>query len=1448
MNSFLLFLAGLLVLAMSTLFAAPYFIDWNDYRDVFEAQASKLIGRKVDVGGDVSLSLLPSPVLRFETINVADAKGNFDTPFASAKSFTVWLSVPPLLRGNIEARSVEIDQPVLNLRIAKDGSGNWADISGEAVDIPFIPKDVALNSVEISGATINFWRGDPEPDSVVEQLDGELSARSLQGPYKFTGQFLLDDKRRDLRFSTTRPEENGEFRLKASLRSPDANETYVIDGGVRGLGAIPVFKGEFSTRLASQTTSSKKENEDKKSEKAAPFEIKSKLFAGFTGAQFSEMELVITRNGKPQTLRGLLDVKFDKGLVVGGTFSSRWVDLDSWVGPNGDGPPKLNEALAGLASEILRRASSVREGSLNLLLDQAVLAGDLATNVQVSLSVADNKLELSKLSARLPGDNRISANGFLTTDEGGVVFKGPVSFSGTTLSRLLRWAGLATQPSAATQPGEFLLKGELTAGPDRLLLEQAEGNLFGSAFNGAFTYRGGDKGEVSVTLKSDRMDLARVLGSSASAKSLWALVGKSGNKKDGKPLGWLGNLRAAADVNIGAISFAGLGESALEAKLTLDKGALDIRQMNLTSSSGVSIQAGGRLTGLGDKPEGNLTLALHADTGAGVASLSEFLDLPTIARSSPERLAAMTPVEVTAAIRSASPDSTGLDVQLEGSLGKSDLQLKLDLKGAPAEWTASNIALQGSLTNASGAQLLQQLRPHLKQDDLVAFSAGAGSISLEASGVANEGLQTKMILKAGGANWIIQGKYQVAAAGSSFSGTTSISTPNTAAGLALIGVRGAPGHGSEPASLEASVESTGGVTRLSDVKGTLGGATYSGEGQVDMSKDRPAFKARIAADAASLPRLLAPIVAWQRGGDNPQEIRGVSKVEGYWPDAPFNTSLFDSTDGTLSLETERLQLTGGLVLEKAKMKAKLSDGTLRVSALEGGLYGGTFTASGELATRGGGMAIDAKASVAGLRLERVTQTSDGGVLVNAPSDLTLTLKGEGLTPRGLAASLSGRGKLVLGAGKINGFSLGAAHAAASSAQRKKSTSGVDEAELGRRVAENLKNSEMSFSTVNAPFTVSNGVLEFEKLALSDADGRVTVASYLQLSTLELDSEWALQAAESTGGARPRVSLVFSGALKDIGKLQPKIDTTGLARYVTIRKMEKDVERLENLDVSGKKPKPKPPSAEKTAQATKPKPKEKAAPPGPVPPLPKRKQTVARPQTPPASAAAPVPAPAAAAAIPQPVRKPPPVAAAMPPAAAAPPPPASAPPVAVEIPQPVKKQPPAAAPPPPPTAPPVAATVPPPASAPPVAAVVPGPATAPPPTAVAPQPAAIPPVAAVAPAPVKLPSLAPLPRRKPPVPPPAPRSTPQAAPALPWLQSVTPPPPPAAPPPPPAAPPPPPAAPGAAQAPTQLPAPVVTSGSPATPPQGQTTPDTAPATPPAQRPSQRFDPFAEETGN
>ena len=68
MNSLLLTLTAVLILVLSALFAAPLFIDWNDYRPVFETQATKLLGRQVKVGGQVHLVLLPAPELRFDDV------------------------------------------------------------------------------------------------------------------------------------------------------------------------------------------------------------------------------------------------------------------------------------------------------------------------------------------------------------------------------------------------------------------------------------------------------------------------------------------------------------------------------------------------------------------------------------------------------------------------------------------------------------------------------------------------------------------------------------------------------------------------------------------------------------------------------------------------------------------------------------------------------------------------------------------------------------------------------------------------------------------------------------------------------------------------------------------------------------------------------------------------------------------------------------------------------------------------------------------------------------------------------------------------------------------------------------------------------------------------------------------------------------------------------------
>ena len=127
MNNFVQILLGLVIAALITVLAAPYFIDWNQYKSQIEAQASNLLGRQLKVAGDVHLRLLPAPYMRLENITVSAPDAGPDAPaLLKADAFRLWLSAPPLLRGVIEVQEIEIDTPRLRFAIDENGNSNWS--------------------------------------------------------------------------------------------------------------------------------------------------------------------------------------------------------------------------------------------------------------------------------------------------------------------------------------------------------------------------------------------------------------------------------------------------------------------------------------------------------------------------------------------------------------------------------------------------------------------------------------------------------------------------------------------------------------------------------------------------------------------------------------------------------------------------------------------------------------------------------------------------------------------------------------------------------------------------------------------------------------------------------------------------------------------------------------------------------------------------------------------------------------------------------------------------------------------------------------------------------------------------------------------------------------------------------------------------------------------------
>src|SRR4051794_25193327 len=250
MNNGLLFFGGVLVVVLAALFAVPNFIDWNGYRGVFEEEASKVLGRDVRVGGTVNLRLLPVPYMRFEKVRIANLSGRTGEPFVRAESFTMWLSSPALLRGVLEASEIELNKPVLTLVVDAQGGGNWTNITLKPGDLPFVPRDVALRSVKIIDGAVSIFNAASERISQIERIYGELSADGLRGPFRFKGSAAWSGTLHDVNFASDVPGSDGAFSLKASARADRSPNVYMLNGRVFDLTKKPVFKGDWTAKLA----------------------------------------------------------------------------------------------------------------------------------------------------------------------------------------------------------------------------------------------------------------------------------------------------------------------------------------------------------------------------------------------------------------------------------------------------------------------------------------------------------------------------------------------------------------------------------------------------------------------------------------------------------------------------------------------------------------------------------------------------------------------------------------------------------------------------------------------------------------------------------------------------------------------------------------------------------------------------------------------------------------------------------------------------------------------------------------------------------------------------------------------------------------------------------------------------------------------------------------------
>ena len=237
---------GLFIIAVVAFYLL---FDANDFRDEITARAKDQTGRELVIEGDLSIHFFPWLAVEIGKTTFSNAPGFGKEPMASFDSARLSVMIWPLLRREIQVGDASIDNLVLNLAVARDGSTNWDDLASDDATAQVAATDeegtnvpkLEIAGISLNNATIHYV--DKEERADYHLTDLNLSS----GPVADRKPFTLDA---EFEFAVEPDDYTGWGRFAANATLDSRANTLSLDGlrmagEVKGLVAEPAaFEAE----------------------------------------------------------------------------------------------------------------------------------------------------------------------------------------------------------------------------------------------------------------------------------------------------------------------------------------------------------------------------------------------------------------------------------------------------------------------------------------------------------------------------------------------------------------------------------------------------------------------------------------------------------------------------------------------------------------------------------------------------------------------------------------------------------------------------------------------------------------------------------------------------------------------------------------------------------------------------------------------------------------------------------------------------------------------------------------------------------------------------------------------------------------------------------------------------------------------------------------------------
>lgn len=206
MKKLLIGLGVLVALVIAALIAAPFLIPVETYKEQIAAATRDATGRELTIGGDFSVSVLPSLALEAEDVAFANAPGASTPQMATLQALRVKLQLWPLLTGDVRVDEFVLVEPVINLEIDKSGEANW-NFAGTAPAAEAAPmpsetaetgeggpaaalKQLSLGDVRLVEGRINYFDARNGAAYEVSDINMAVSLPDLDSPFAANGSLV----------------------------------------------------------------------------------------------------------------------------------------------------------------------------------------------------------------------------------------------------------------------------------------------------------------------------------------------------------------------------------------------------------------------------------------------------------------------------------------------------------------------------------------------------------------------------------------------------------------------------------------------------------------------------------------------------------------------------------------------------------------------------------------------------------------------------------------------------------------------------------------------------------------------------------------------------------------------------------------------------------------------------------------------------------------------------------------------------------------------------------------------------------------------------------------------------------------------------------------------------------------------------------------------------------